>query len=181
MIKYLIFVALFATFIIKFTHFNWVLPTLIVAILGLIVLGLLKVNDKLNEIQNKNYQNHNIYLDEDFDDCSDLMDIEVPEPKKIEYYKDTKTTMAEWEFLKGFDDLTRGLKKPVNVVGGGSTFYLISGNGEYFVEYQKDLGMHVIYNISEDDDLYGFDLAKTNGGYYRNIEYDRTTNTLYVL
>jgi len=182
LIKYLIFVALFAAFIIKFTHFNWVLPTIIVAILGLIVLGLLKVNDKLNEIQNKDYQNHNIYLDEDFDDCSDLMDIEVPEPKEIEYYKDTKTTMAEWNFINSFDDPFKGLRKNVNVKGNvGSSFYLVAGSGaEYFVSYEPEIGQYTISRIDQNDDLEGFHYMKTNSGCYRSIEYDKKTNTLFV-
>lgn len=180
MIKYLIFVALFATFIIKFTHFNWVLPTIIVAILGLIILGLLKVNDKLNEIQNKNYQNHNIYLDEDFDDCSDLMDIEVPEPKEIEYVDGTHTTVAEWEFLKGMEELYKYSRKYVNVEGGGSMFYLVSFSGaKYFVCYDQDVHQYAISHIDQDDDLSRFAKAEMSYG-YANFKYDEDTNTLIV-
>ena len=180
MIKYLIFVALFATFIIKFTHFNWVLPTIIVAILGLIVLGLLKVNDKLNEIQNKNYQNHNIYLDEDFDDCSDLMDIEVPELEPIEYIDGTSTPAKAWQNLKDMDELYRGLRKYVNVEGGSSMFYLVSFSGtKYFVCYDQDVHQYAISHIDQDDDLSRFAKAEMSYG-YTNFKYDKDTNTLIV-
>ncbi|OUN46873.1 hypothetical protein [Enterococcus cecorum] len=179
MITYLIFVALSATVIIKFTHFNWVLPTIIVAILGLIVLGLLKVNDKLNEIQNKNYQNHNIYLDEDFDDCSDLMDIEVPEPKEIEYYKDTKTPLAIWESWYR-DNPFKDLSKHLNVEGGSNMFYLVTyGGAKFSIYYDPDFDQHVINGISQNSDLSSFAKAEMSYG-DAFIRYDEDTNTLHV-
>lgn len=181
MIKYLIFVALFATFIIKFTHFNWVLPTIIVAILGLIVLGLLKVNDKLNEIQNKNYQNHNIYLDEDFDDCSDLMDIEeVPELEPIEYIDGTSTPALVWKHMQEAHELYRGLRKYVNVRGGSNQFYLVTYGGvRYSIYYDSDINQYTISGIDQDDDLSKFAKAEMSYG-DKFIKYDEDTNTLTV-